>query len=316
MPETNLLRIATRESPLALWQANHVANLLRERGVPTTIVPLVSGGDVDMRPIDGTRQVGVFTKRIQQALADQEGDVAVHSLKDLPTEPDGRFELIAVPGRETVVDSLVSPNRYTIDSLPLGAKIGTGSRRRAAQLLSIRPDLAILPIRGNVQTRLQKLESGEYDAIILAEAGLQRLEMEALQRSTLPLDQMLPAPGQGALGIEVRSDDDRAKEVVGQINDRESEACVTAERGVLSRLHGGCLAPIAAHAHCQNGSLQLSVSVLSPDGKQRLDQSAELEVGSDSDLIDLSAVQQFADRISEQLLSMGAMEVIRSGRMS
>ncbi len=216
--QERVLRIATRESPLAMWQAEHVAARLGDHSIPTQIVPMVSSGDVDMRPIDGKRSVGVFTKRIQQALLDDEGDIAVHSMKDLPTEVHPELDMVATLERETVADCLVSPAGVDLDSLPQGARIGTGSRRRGAQLLRARPDLKILPIRGNVQTRLKKMHDGEYDAIVLADAGLERLAMHDLPRVRLSLDMMLPAPGQGALAIEVRRSDELAVKTVSALN--------------------------------------------------------------------------------------------------
>ncbi|MEM8671918.1 MAG: hydroxymethylbilane synthase [Planctomycetota bacterium] len=302
------LRIATRQSPLALWQAVHVAGLLAENGVESELVPLVSRGDVDMNPIDGTRQVGLFTKRIQQALLDDEGDVAVHSLKDLPTEVDARLVLAAVPPRETVSDSLVSKNAWTLDQLPDQARVGTGSKRRGAQLLSVRPDLQILPIRGNVQTRLAKLDSGDYDAIILAEAGIIRLEMDGLARTHLPLDRMLPAPGQGALGIEVRNGDEETGSAIAQLDDPITRASVTAERTLLAALHGGCLAPIAAHSELQEDRLNLRAVVLSSDGSQRLDETESTEWESDHPIL---IGQRLAHLVTERLVARGASELIR-----
>ena len=306
----NPIRIATRNSPLAMWQAEHVAARLKNRGFETELVPLVSGGDTDMRPIDGTRQVGVFTKRIQQALLDREADVAVHSLKDLPTEADDRFFLAAVPPRETVCDSLVSPKQWDLESLPQGARIGTGSRRRAAQLLSRRPDLKILPIRGNVQTRLAKLESGEYDAILLAEAGVVRLEMHDLTRTQFPLDEMLPAPGQGALGIEVRSKDPVC-EAVSTLDDPHTRAAVTAERQLLASLHGGCLAPIAALAVADDSKIRLDAVVLSHDGKTRLDEHHETSFPLGESL---AAAGNVAETVSRSLTERGAEALIQSQR--
>jgi hydroxymethylbilane synthase len=305
------LRIATRKSPLALWQAEHVADLLRQAGSGTELVPLVSGGDADMRPIDGTRQTGVFTKRIQQALIDDDADIAVHSLKDLPTDSDNRLILAAVPRRETVQDSLVSEASWTLTSLPAGARIGTGSRRRAAQLLSERPDLQILPIRGNVQTRLAKLHEGEFDAILLAEAGVVRLEMHDLKRTRLAIDQMLPAPGQGALGIEVRSKDDQSLECVAKLNHRETRAAVTAERQLLAELQGGCLAPIAALARVSDGRLAMTAVVLSPDGTQRLDEHHQ--VAFEASRWEQAAVE-LATQLSKALRDRGAAELIQSSR--
>lgn len=306
----NPLRIATRKSPLALWQAEHVAAQLNSRGFETELVPLVSGGDTDMRPIEGTRQVGLFTKRIQQALIEHEADIAVHSLKDLPTEVDSRFALAAVPERETVADSLVSPKRWSLDVLPEGARIGTGSRRRAAQLLSKRPDLNVLPIRGNVQTRLAKLESGEYDAILLAEAGVVRLEMHDLPRTQFSLSEMLPAPGQGALGIEVRSGD-AAHEAVSLLDDPDTRACVVAERTLLASLHGGCLAPIAALATVKNATLTLDAVVLSHDGTTRLDERESIEYRSENGC---DIAQTLAELVSVSFIEKGAAELIQQQR--
>ena len=299
------IRIATRQSPLALWQAKHVATLLEQKGVQSTLVPLVSSGDIDMAPIDGTRQVGVFTKRIQQALLDDEADVAVHSLKDLPTEEDARLKLAAVPSRETVVDALVSKHAWSLAGLPQQARIGTGSRRRAAQLLSVRPDLNVLPIRGNVQTRLAKLDAGEFDAIMLAEAGILRLENHGLPRYHFSLDEMLPAPGQGALGIEVRSDDLQAYEMLSQLDHQPTRMAVTAERRLLSNLHGGCLAPIAAHAVLDDSRLTMTSVVLSQSGQRRLDHRDSVDASVEG------AAAMLAGAISKVLIDQGAIELIR-----
>ncbi len=264
-----------------------------------------------MRPIDGTRQIGVFTKRIQQALVECEADIAVHSLKDLPTESDSRFTLAAVPAREVVPDSLVSKSAWTLEQLPEGAIVGTGSRRRAAQLLNHRPDLDVRPIRGNVQTRLAKLDAGEYDAIMLAEAGIVRLGMEDLARSVLPIEQMLPAPGQGALAIEVRSDDQVSKDAVAPLDDLATRAAVTAERALLAELHGGCLAPIAALGKVEQGTLTLDAVVLSTDGKERLDESASVAYESDNWQ---AAAAEVADSVTRSLVARGARELVEQQR--
>jgi hydroxymethylbilane synthase len=306
-----VIRVATRQSPLAIWQAEHVARLLARSGVESELVPLVSGGDTDMRPIDSARQIGVFTKRIQQAVIDEEADVAVHSLKDLPTEADNQLVLAAVPERETVADSLVSAQSWTLADLPERAIVGTGSRRRAAQLLNRRSDLRVEPIRGNVQTRLAKLDAGEFDAIMLAEAGLQRLEMNELPRSQFSILEMLPAPGQGALGIEVRSADDATFEYVSQLDHRGTRAAVTAERTLLAALHGGCLAPIAAYASVEADLLSLSAVVLSSDGSVRLDQQASVKLEHD----DWNEIAfQLAMRVADDLLSRGARELVEAAR--
>ncbi|MBB3209956.1 hydroxymethylbilane synthase [Rhodopirellula rubra] len=317
---SRMLRIATRESPLAMWQARHVAARLAEYGFETELVPLVSKGDTDLRPIDGTRQVGLFTKRIQQALLDDEADVAVHSLKDLPTQVDERFALAAVPPRETVRDSLVSEKGIDLGSLLPGAKVGTGSTRRMAQLKSMRSDLEILPIRGNVQTRLSKLHDGEFDAIVLAEAGVVRLEMHDLPRVQFSLDEMLPAPGQGALGIEVRSDDAFARDALANLDDLETRLAVVAERTVLAELHGGCLAPIAAYGTVekesddQPGELCLSVVVMSPDGTQRLEEHARCTLDHAAATTDVAAAVMLGKEVADKLRDAGASELIASVR--
>ena len=304
------LRIATRKSPLALWQAEYVAERLNQAGIATVLVPMVSSGDTDMRPIDGTRQVGLFTKRIQLALLENEADIAVHSLKDLPTEPNEKLTLAAVPERETVLDSLVSKTGLKLNDLPAAARVGTGSQRRAAQLRNRRPDLNVMPIRGNVQTRLGKLEDGEFDAIMLAEAGILRLELHDLPRTQFPIEEMLPAPGQGALGIEIRKDDP-ACDGVRKLDHLPTRAAVTAERNLLASLHGGCLAPIAALGRISNNNLQLKATVLSQDGTRRLDETHELP--SDSQSLLVTAVQ-LATQTANALLERGAEELINAAR--
>ncbi|MDB4759598.1 hydroxymethylbilane synthase [bacterium] len=304
------LRIATRKSPLALWQAEYVAECLKRVGIATELIPMVSSGDTDMRPIDGTRQVGLFTKRIQQALLENEADIAVHSLKDLPTEQNASLTLAAVPERETVLDSLVAKTSLKLDDLPPQARVGTGSQRRAAQLRNRRPDLNVMPIRGNVQTRLGKLDDGEFDAIMLAEAGILRLEMQDLPRTQFPIEQMLPAPGQGALGIEIRTDD-KACEGVRALDHLSTRAAVTAERKLLSLLHGGCLAPIAALSRVTGDTLQLKATVLSQDGTQRLDETLELNTASQSIL---ETAEQLAQLAATALLKRGAADLINAAR--
>ncbi|MEO9591343.1 hydroxymethylbilane synthase [Rhodopirellula bahusiensis] len=321
--------MATRESPLAMWQAEHVAESLKKHGFQTEIVPLVSKGDTDMRPIDGTRQVGLFTKRIQQALVDDEADVAVHSLKDLPTEPDSRFTLAAVPPRESVLDALVfaddSPHlkeqadaASPLDCLPQGARVGTGSTRRLAQLKQLRSDLDVLPIRGNVQTRLAKLNAGEFDAIVLAHAGILRLEMNDLPHRLFPLEEMIPAPGQGALGIEVRSDDTNAMHAISSLNDAAARLAATAERKVLSELHGGCLAPIACHAKLETSDtgteLCLNAIVMSADGKERLQESARIAVTPDDNDLEVATAHDLGTSVANRLREQGADKLISTVR--
>ena len=264
------LSIATRNSPLARWQAEWVQARLGQLGYQTKLVPLTSEGDVNLRPIDGTQGVGLFTKTIQRAVLDQTADIAVHSLKDLPTQIDTGLILAAVPEREDVADCLISKHGPHLSDLPEGARVGTGSRRRAAQLLHQRPDLQVTPIRGNVQTRLSFVETPEFDAVVLARAGLLRLELVQHTANPLPLEVMLPAPGQGALGIEARPDDTDCLKALAGLNDLNTHLCVLAERSLLRELKAGCLAPVGGIATIEDDRLTLRAVVLSTDGRQRL----------------------------------------------
>jgi hydroxymethylbilane synthase len=213
---------------------------------------------------------GMFTKEIEEALADRRIDLAVHSLKDLPTELSEKFEIAAVPAREDPRDALCSTRYSSIEDLPQAARIGTSSLRREAQLKALRPDLLVHALRGNVDTRLRKLESGEYDAIILAAAGLNRLGKTELIRQILSVELMCPAAGQGALAIEIRAGDPSIREVLSFLDDRATRSETECERALLRKLGGGCQVPIGANAKLLDGVLHLSAIVASPDGKQLL----------------------------------------------
>lgn len=235
------LRIGSRGSKLALWQANHIATRLRDRGHTVEIEIIKTTGDkiadVALAQV-GTK--GMFTKEIEEALAENRIDLAVHSLKDLPTELAIGFEIAAIPHREDPRDVLCSLKYDSIEDLPIAARVGTSSLRRHAQLKALRPDLDIHPLRGNVDTRLRKLQSGDYDAIILAAAGLQRLGMTDLVRQVIPSHMMCPAPGQGALAIEIRSGDAAIANQIGFLNDTDACRVTTCERVLLTKLGGGC----------------------------------------------------------------------------
>lgn len=302
---TTPLRIGTRASPLALWQANWVAAELRRAGVDVELIHITTQGDVQQRgPIEqiGT---GVFTKEIQRALLDGQVDLAVHSLKDLPTEPIDGLCLAAVPPRGPVGDVVLSRENQSLDQLPQGALIGTGSSRRRSQLWHVRPDLRIEEIRGNVDTRLHKLADGLYDAIVLAEAGLARLDLSSHVTQVLPKSIMLPAVGQGALALETRSDDRSTRQAIAILNDPATHQSVLAERALLAALRGGCLAPVGAWGRLEEGQLCLSAAVLSGDGRRRLfversgpaPQAAELGC-----------------QAAEELIHQGAVELIQSAR--
>lgn len=308
------LRLGTRASQLARWQADWVAARLQEFGQPVEIVEVRTRGDAQQSgPISAlvdaaagsTGGQGVFTKEIQRALLDNEVDLAVHSLKDLPTTPVDGLTVAAVPERAPVADVLISPVAKTIDDLPQGARVGTGSFRRKAQLLNRRPDLVIGDLRGNLDTRLAKLDAGEHDAILLAEAGLTRLGWTDRLAGRIPPDELLPAPGQGALGIECRADDPYTLEVLSQLDHFPTQAAVAAERMALNRLEGGCLAALGSLAEFREGRLSLAVVVLSEDGKQRLDEQAAAEAS------DLEGALSLGKRVADDLLAKGAAELLR-----
>ena len=305
-PDKNqTIRLGTRSSALALWQAHWVADRLREQGTTVELVHITTVGDQRSGPIGQLGSQGVFTKEIQRALLEDQVDLAVHSLKDLPTDPVAGLRLAAVPPRENPGDVLVSAMATSVEELPEASRIGTGSVRRRAQLLAVRPDLNVLPIRGNVDTRLRKLDEGEFDGVVLAEAGLTRLGFMGPNANTIPRDIMLPAVGQGALGLEIRANDEVTATVLEKLDDRPTHQAVLAERSLLSALRGGCLAPVGAWGRCDGEQLTLDAVVLSADGKHRLavQKSADLD----------QAVHLGRDA-AEDLLSQGAADLILAAR--
>ncbi len=245
-----------------------MADALRGIGVDVHLEIISTQGDVSTQPLSQVGGQGLFTKEIQRELLAGRVDIAVHSLKDLPTQAVPGLVLAAVPPRETTADVLVSQSGASFDQLPAGARVGTGSSRRAAQLRNWRSDIEVLQIRGNVDTRLAKLAAGDYDAIVLAAAGLTRLGLKDRITEVLPVERMLPAIGQGALGLECREDDSAARDALAQLNHPPSMAEVAAERSLLLTLLAGCLAPVAARGTAQNESLSLVAKVLSLDGQQ------------------------------------------------
>jgi len=273
------LRIGSRGSQLALWQAHHIADLLRARGHEIELEIIKTAGDkildVALAKV-GTK--GMFTKEIEEALAERRVDLAVHSLKDLPTDLAAGFEIAAITARENPRDVFCSRKYARIEDLPRGARVGTSSLRRQAQLKALRPDLEIHPLRGNVDTRLRKLAEGEYDAIILAAAGLNRLGKTELVKQVIPADVMCPAAGQGALGIEIRAGDSLTRQHLAFLDDPSARAATTCERALLKRLGGGCQVPIGAFAEARNGRVFLSAIVAHPDGSKVL---REVSEGSD-----------------------------------
>ena len=275
------LRIGSRGSQLALWQAHHISDLLRAQGHTVELEIIKTTGDkitdVALAKV-GTK--GMFTKEIEEALVENRVDLAVHSLKDLPTELAGDFEIAAITTRENPRDVFCSVKFASIDALPQGANVGTSSLRRQAQLMAFRPDLKIHPLRGNVDTRLRKLEAGDYDAIILAAAGLNRLGKTQLVRQVIPAEVMTPAAGQGALGIEIRHGDKATRALLAFLDDAAARATTTCERALLNKLGGGCQVPIGAFAEAiwgaaNAGRIRLNGLVAHPDGSKVLRETRE-----------------------------------------
>jgi hydroxymethylbilane synthase len=301
------LRIGSRGSQLALWQANHIATLVRPYGQDVDIEIIQTTGDkitdVSLAKV-GTK--GMFTKEIEEALASGKVDLAVHSLKDLPTELSPGFEIAAITKREDPRDAFCSCKYDKIEDLPQHARVGTSSLRRQAQLKAVRPDLDIYPLRGNVDTRLRKLEQGEFDAIILAAAGLQRLRKTELIKEVIPIEVMCPAAGQGALAIEIRAGDAALREQLAFLNDRNAKAATTCERALLNRLGGGCQVPIGALAEVRDGRLHLESVVADPDGSAVLRDSRD---GDDPERLGNDAgdalLKQGGDKILEAVYGRG-----------
>ncbi|NJA04269.1 hydroxymethylbilane synthase [Methylococcaceae bacterium WWC4] len=300
-----IIRIATRQSPLALWQAEHVAARLQQAfpGLRTELVKMVTRGDKILdAPLAKVGGKGLFVKELEQGMLDGAADIAVHSMKDVPVEfPDG-LHLAVILEREDPTDAFVS-NRYRdLAELPADARIGTSSLRRQCQIKEKFPKAEILSLRGNVNTRLAKLDAGEYDAIILASAGLKRLGLA--ERITAPLtpEQSLPAMGQGAIGIECRSDDVEIHDYLKVLHDETTSIRVTAERAMNARLNGGCQVPIAGFAEIRGESLALRGLVGSPDG------SVLYRAEAESGLADATAL---GERVADALLAQGADRILR-----
>ncbi len=302
MPET--IRIATRKSALAMWQAEHVADALRRIHPELTveIIGMTTRGDKILdAPLAKVGGKGLFVKELEQGMLDGDADIAVHSMKDVPVDfPEG-LHLACILEREDPRDAFVSNQYATLDELPQGACVGTSSLRRQCQLAVRRPDLRIEPLRGNVNTRLRKLDEGIYDAIILAAAGLIRLEFGARIRSFIAPEDSLPAIGQGAIGIECRVDDERVHALIAPLHHGPTAEQVSAERALNAHLNGGCQVPIAGHAVHQDGGLYLRGLVGMPDGSTLM--RAEIS-GPAPD------AEHMGREVGEALLAQGADKVL------
>lgn len=299
------LRIATRKSPLALWQAEYIkANLLKHHPhLSVELVTFTTQGDKILdTPLAKIGGKGLFVKELEQAMLAGDADLAVHSMKDVPMVCPEGLGISTICEREDPSDALVSPRFSSLAELPFGAIVGTSSLRRQCQLRALRPDLILRDLRGNVGTRLGRLDNGEYDAIILASAGLKRLGLE--QRIAQSLTQLLPAVGQGAVGVETRLDDEALHQLLAPLHHQKTALCVLAERAMNHRLQGGCQVPIAGFATIDNQHLTLNALVGSIDGQHIIRQQ-----GQSSNLL---AVEALGEQVAAGLLSQGAASILAS----
>jgi hydroxymethylbilane synthase len=292
------ITLGSRPSKLARWQTVHILDALKaiHPDLSFRVVTLMTEGDKTIdRPLPEIGGKGVFTAELETALRSAQIDLAVHSLKDLPVDHSPGLCIGAISARANPQDVLLSRPAQTLQRLPVGARVGTSSLRREAQLRAARPDLVILPLRGNVDTRIRKLHQGDYDAIILAAAGLERLDLQQHITEYLPFETMLPAPGQGALAVQCRSDDLELLSLLQSIHHDDTFRAVTAERAFLSALHAGCSAPVAAYAQAVSGGVELTGLVASVDGKQLIRMHAAGSIPS-----------ELGERLARQALEQGA----------
>jgi hydroxymethylbilane synthase len=302
------LRIATRRSRLALWQAEHVAALLRaaHEGLEVELVPMVTEGDRILdRALAEVGGKGLFIKELEVAMYEGHADLAVHSMKDVPADMPEGMVLATVLERADPRDAFVSNRFGALDDLPQGARVGTSSLRRQCQLRHARPDLEVIQLRGNVDTRLRKLDEGQYDAIILAAAGLKRLGLDARIASLVPTEASLPAVGQGVIGIECRADDEATRRLVGALEHGPTLTCLEAERAFAARLQGSCQSPVAGFAELEGDRLRLRGLVGAPDGTQ---------VFADEARGPASGAASLGDRLASRLLEAGAGPLLASLR--
>jgi len=295
-------RVGTRASALARWQTDHIVALWRSRDpeAPIEIVELTTDGDqlVDT-PLERSEGTGFFTSTLERALLDDEIDLAVHSYKDLPVATTAALTIAATPARGPVEDALCARDGLRLDTLPMGARVGTSSLRRTAQLRALRPDLDFRPVRGNVPTRVQRVTTGQLDAVVLATAGLARLELLHHVSETFPVERILTAPAQGAIAVQVREADASRRRALGALEDSATRLAVEAERALLHGLRGGCSVPVGAHAVVRGSRIILRAGVFSPQGDRAL--RVEVE-GTDPESLGAEAARR--------LLEQGAAEVL------
>ena len=303
------IRIASRASKLALVQSNYIRELLQNlsRGVEISIVEVSTKGDRDKSDfLYKSESVGFFTSEVENALLDGSADIAVHSFKDLPTTPAPGLIIAAIPKRESPADALVaSESIASIEDLPAGATVGTSSLRRIAQLKHRRKDLKCVPLRGNVETRIGKVLSGQIDAAIVACAGLNRLGLAEKISAILPPQDFIPAPAQGALAVQIRADDSELVELLGQLDDGQTRIAVEAERTVLAALQGGCSIPLGVYAHILNDTITIDAMISDLQGNEYIKRSR-----TDS----LNNVETAAKKLAEELLTAGGQEILEQIR--
>ena len=305
------LRIGTRGSALALWQANHVRDRLVSAGAQVEIATIKTSGDRFQQASVGQIGLkGVFIKELEDALLDERVDLAVHSMKDVPTEIPRGLDFPAILERQDVRDCLVSRDGGKLENLPPQARVGTSSLRRAAQLRRFRPDLTVLELRGNVDTRLKKLERGDYDAIVLAKAGLDRLGWSEKITEVIPPEFSLPAVGQGAIGVECRAADEEVRALLARFDHAETRCGVEAERALLAELEGGCQVPLGAWGRIEEGKLVLDACVLSADGTECLRDRATGAV-SDPEAVGRSLARRMLEGGADRILRLAGRSIGR-----
>ncbi|MEZ0324145.1 MAG: hydroxymethylbilane synthase [Hydrogenothermaceae bacterium] len=302
------IRIGTRKSKLAMWQTNFIAEKLRERGIEVEIVQITTQGDkildVPLAKIGGK---GLFVKEIEDAMLKGEIDIAVHSLKDVPTKLPEGLGIVAIPQREDPFDAFVSLKYNSLEEMPSGSILGTSSLRRKSQALRLNPDVKIVDLRGNVDTRLRKLEEGQFDGIILAYAGLKRLGLESKVKYKFSPNQMIPAVCQGFLGIEARLDDKKVLEAISFLNNEESFIRATAERSFLATLEGGCQVPLGSYCEIEENKISMLGYIADLEGKEFYKDRIEETLSTNP----TKQAKEIGEKLANRLLDMGGKEILK-----
>ena len=305
------LKIASRASKLALVQSNYICNLLKNlsSNIEISIVEISTKGDRDKSDfLYKTDSMGFFTSEVENAILDGWADIAVHSLKDLPTACTEGLVVAAIPKRESVADALIASSQVaSIAALPAGATVGTSSLRRIAQLRKLRDDIKCVPLRGNVETRVSKVATGKVDAVVIACAGLNRLGMADKISAILPPQEFLPAPAQGALAVQIRTDDNELSELVSKLDDKKSRIAVEAERAILSSMHGGCSIPLGVYSQISGDNITIDAVISDAEGVKYIKRSITGHINQ---------ANVFAEKLAQELLTAGGREILDQIRNS